>query len=79
MLVCFLTIGFSQEREQSVANLEYLKNVVYKFITLPPSDERQHLLPVMDTMLKLSNDEKRTLQTIATGQLSVGKWKTFNG
>uniref|UniRef100_H2ZHP7 GRIP domain-containing protein n=1 Tax=Ciona savignyi TaxID=51511 RepID=H2ZHP7_CIOSA len=58
----------NQERQTSVANLEYLKNVVCKFATLPPCDEKQHLLPVLDTMLKLTPEERQTLETVALGE-----------
>lgn len=47
--------------------MEYLKNVLYKFITLPPCDEKKHLLPVIDTMLKFDAAEKATLQAMAAG------------
>ena len=61
---------FFQERDTSVSNMEYLKNVVYKFVTLPPCDERVHLVPVIDMMLKLNPDEKKTLQTLALGKFA---------
>ncbi|XP_076807663.1 uncharacterized protein LOC143450828 [Clavelina lepadiformis] len=61
----------NQERDTSVSNMEYLKNVVYKFVTLPPCDERVHLVPVIDMMLKLNPDEKKTLHTLALGEESL--------
>uniref|UniRef100_A0A8C0CJX4 Uncharacterized protein n=1 Tax=Balaenoptera musculus TaxID=9771 RepID=A0A8C0CJX4_BALMU len=36
----------NQAREQSAANLEYLKNVLLRFILLKPGSERERLLPV---------------------------------
>ncbi|KAM4702009.1 GRIP and coiled-coil domain-containing protein 2 [Discoglossus pictus] len=57
----------NQEREKSVANLEYLKNVLLQFIFLKAGSERQRLLPVIDTMLQLSPEEKGKLFTIAQG------------
>lgn len=51
--------------------MEYLKNVLYKFITLPPCDEKKHLLPVMDTMLKFDPKEKATLQAMAAGEIYI--------
>uniref|UniRef100_A0A8C9UMJ9 GRIP and coiled-coil domain-containing protein 2 n=1 Tax=Spermophilus dauricus TaxID=99837 RepID=A0A8C9UMJ9_SPEDA len=57
----------NQEREKSVANLEYLKNVLLQFIFLKPGSERERLLPVIDTMLQLSPEEKGKLATIAQG------------
>lgn len=57
----------NQEREKSVANLEYLKNVLLQFIFLQSGSERQALLPVIHTMLQLSPDEKSKLAAIAQG------------
>lgn len=59
----------NQEREKSVANLEYLKNVLLQFIFLKSGSERQRLLPVIDTMLQLSPEEKGKLVAIAQGML----------
>ncbi|XP_055970570.1 GRIP and coiled-coil domain-containing protein 2 isoform X2 [Sorex fumeus] len=58
----------NQEREKSVANLEYLKNVLLQFIFLKPGSERERLLPVIDTMLQLSPEEKGKLVAIAQGE-----------
>ncbi|XP_007902604.2 LOW QUALITY PROTEIN: GRIP and coiled-coil domain-containing protein 2 [Callorhinchus milii] len=58
----------NQEREKSVANLEYLKNVLLKFIFLNAGSERQNLLPVIDTMLQLSPEERSKLAVIAQGE-----------
>nr|XP_033804534.1 GRIP and coiled-coil domain-containing protein 2 isoform X2 [Geotrypetes seraphini] len=58
----------NQEREKSVANLEYLKNVLLQFIFLKAGSERQRLLPVIDTMLHLSPEEKGKLVEIAQGE-----------
>lgn len=58
----------NQEREKSVANLEYLKNVLLRFIFLKPGSERERLLPVIDTMLQLSPEEKGKLATVAQGE-----------
>ncbi|KAI2661055.1 GRIP and coiled-coil domain-containing protein 2 [Labeo rohita] len=57
----------NQEREKSVANLEYLKNVLLQFIFLRSGSERQALLPVIHTMLQLSPEEKSKLAAIAQG------------
>ncbi|XP_078078108.1 GRIP and coiled-coil domain-containing protein 2 isoform X2 [Mustelus asterias] len=59
----------NQEREKSIANLEYLKNVMLKFIFLNAGSERQSLLPVIDTMLQLSPEEKSKLAAIAQGEV----------
>ncbi|XP_019737968.1 GRIP and coiled-coil domain-containing protein 2 [Hippocampus comes] len=58
----------NQEREKSVANLEYLKNVLLQFIFLRSGSERQALLPVIHTMLQLNPDEKSKLAAIAQGE-----------
>uniref|UniRef100_A0A8C9WP63 GRIP and coiled-coil domain containing 2 n=1 Tax=Scleropages formosus TaxID=113540 RepID=A0A8C9WP63_SCLFO len=58
----------NQEREKSVANLEYLKNVLLQFIFLKSGSERQALLPVIHTMLQLSPEEKSKLAAIAQGE-----------
>ncbi|XP_077094457.1 GRIP and coiled-coil domain-containing protein 2 isoform X2 [Siphateles boraxobius] len=58
----------NHEREKSVANLEYLKNVLLQFIFLRSGSERQALLPVIHTMLQLSPDEKSRLAAIAHGE-----------
>ncbi|XP_011235712.1 GRIP and coiled-coil domain-containing protein 2 isoform X1 [Ailuropoda melanoleuca] len=58
----------NQEREKSVANLEYLKNVLLQFIFLKPGSEKERLLPVIDTMLQLSPEEKGKLASIAQGE-----------
>ncbi|XP_039767140.1 GRIP and coiled-coil domain-containing protein 2 isoform X2 [Ornithorhynchus anatinus] len=62
----------NQEREKSVANLEYLKNVLLQFIFLKAGSERKSLLPVIDTMLQLSPEEKGKLVAIAQGEEESG-------
>ncbi|XP_056320644.1 GRIP and coiled-coil domain-containing protein 2 [Danio aesculapii] len=57
----------NEQRERSVANLEYLKNVLLQFIFLRAGTERQALLPVIHTLLQLSPDEKNKLAAIAQG------------
>lgn len=50
-----------------MANLEYLKNVLLQFMFLRPGSERERLLPVIDTMLQLSPEEKGKLAALAQG------------
>lgn len=57
----------SVEREQHIQNSEYLKNIVIKFVTLNNGDEKQRLIPVLNTILKLSSDEIQTLQNACKG------------
>uniref|UniRef100_A0AC34FQ86 GRIP domain-containing protein n=1 Tax=Panagrolaimus sp. ES5 TaxID=591445 RepID=A0AC34FQ86_9BILA len=46
------------EREEHAKNGEYLKNVLMKYLAPPKvNDERQQLLPVLTTMLRLSPEE----------------------
>lgn len=44
-----------------------MKNVLLRFIFLKPGSERERLLPVIDTMLQLSPEEKGKLATVAQG------------
>ncbi|XP_012278063.1 GRIP and coiled-coil domain-containing protein 2 [Orussus abietinus] len=55
----------SVEREQHANNFEYLKNVVFKFVTLKNGDERSRLIPVLNTILKLSPEETQKLNAVA--------------
>lgn len=50
------------EREEHIQNSEYLKNIVIKFVTLNNGDEKQRLIPVINTILKLSSEENNLLQ-----------------
>ncbi|GAB1611186.1 GRIP and coiled-coil domain-containing protein 2-like isoform X2 [Argonauta hians] len=73
----------NQEREKESANLEYLKNIFIKFVTLKGGDERQMLIPVLSTMLKLSPEEKTQLTAIAQGDAvstnstAAGSWGSY--
>nr|XP_055234290.1 coiled-coil domain-containing protein 138-like isoform X3 [Gorilla gorilla gorilla] len=58
----------NQEREESAANVEHLKNVLLQFIFLKPGSERERLLPGIDTMLQLSPEEKGKLAAVAQGE-----------
>lgn len=60
----------NQERQSSVSNMEYLKNIIYKFMTLKNGEERLQLVPVMQTMLKFSPEEKERISSIANGDES---------
>ncbi|XP_068628482.1 GRIP and coiled-coil domain-containing protein 2-like [Battus philenor] len=48
-------------------NTEYMKNVTFKFLTLPPGDERSRLIPVLQKILTLSPEETQKIQAIAKG------------
>lgn len=59
----------SLEREQHIQNSEYLKNVIIKFLTLSSGNERVRLIPVLNTILKLSPEETQQLQAAAKGMI----------
>ncbi|XP_061389499.1 GRIP and coiled-coil domain-containing protein 2 [Musca vetustissima] len=58
----------SAEREQHLHNSEYVKNVILKFLTLNNADEKTRLVPVLNTLLKLSRTETEMLNCVAKGQ-----------
>lgn len=70
-------IELSSERMELANKLEYLKNIVLKFISLDNSsqaEQRQRLVPVLCSVLKLSRDESAMLsETVAktAGKTSV--------
>lgn len=57
----------SAERLNHTHNAEYLKNVLLKFVTLPAGDERCRLVPVMQKILTLTQDEAHKLNAVAKG------------
>lgn len=61
------------DREEHIKNSEYLKNIVIKFVTLGNGDEKQRLIPVINTILKLSSEENILLQNACKGGWS-GLW-----
>ncbi|KAK9879645.1 hypothetical protein WA026_006710 [Henosepilachna vigintioctopunctata] len=65
------------EREKHAENMEYLKNVVFKFVTLNSGDEKSRLVPVLNTILKLSPDELRKLDMVAKGEASLRGWSSY--
>lgn len=66
----------SLERQPHVANTEYLKNIIFKFITLPNGDEKSRLIPVLDTLLKLSPEETHKLNIVVKGESQPG-WSSY--
>ena len=44
-----------------------LKMLFFQFVTLPVGEERSQLVTVLETMLKLTQNEKQTLSVIAKG------------
>lgn len=71
----------NQERETSISNMEYLKNVVYKFLTFSNTEERTQLLPVLSTMLKLSPAEQNAIMNTKVTSHTIGSvsegWSTY--
>ena len=61
----------NQEREKSISNMEYLKNVVCKFLTLSTAQEKSQLLPVLTTMLKLNQEEQNAIMNFAKSNKSI--------
>jgi hypothetical protein len=55
----------NMDRAESISNLEYLKNIIFKFFILKSAHERLQLIPVLVTMLKLSPDEQAKLVRVA--------------
>ena len=49
--------------------MEYLKNVILQFLKCRPN-EREHLVPVLSTMLKLSQEEKDLVIQQARGDFN---------
>ncbi|XP_037049807.1 GRIP and coiled-coil domain-containing protein 2 [Bradysia coprophila] len=66
----------STAREQHLHNLEYLKNVIFKFLTINCGDEKSHLVPVLNTILKLSPEETQKLERAARGE-GQRKWGSY--
>lgn len=62
------------ERLELANNLEYLKNIVFRFLSLDSgqTEQKQRLVPVLSTVLKLSREETAKLESIAaTNRASV--------
>nr|XP_045581790.1 GRIP and coiled-coil domain-containing protein 2-like isoform X2 [Procambarus clarkii] len=54
-------------REKHMENMEYMKNVILKFLVLKNGEERKHLVPVLKTVLQLSPTETSQLELLALG------------
>ncbi|CAG0921235.1 unnamed protein product [Notodromas monacha] len=57
----------NHERQKHLEQTEYIKNVFFKFLTLKAGNERERLIPVLTTLLKLSPAEKNCLVSVAKG------------
>ena len=60
------------ERMDLAENLEYLKNIVFRFISLESNqtEQRKRLVPVLSAVLKLSPDETAKLNSLAIAEKS---------
>ena len=58
----------SEERHKHIENLEYVKNVILKFLTLSGSQEKARLLPVLETILKLKKEEVGQIEHYIQGE-----------
>ena len=61
----------SEERHKHIENLEYVKNVILKFLTLSGSQEKSRLLPVLQTILKLKKEEVGQIEQYIQGESQV--------
>lgn len=59
-----------RDQSREGANLEYLKNIIYRFLTLPDSLGRQQTLTAILTILHFSPEEKQVIMRLPTG----GSW-----
>ncbi|XP_059252449.1 GRIP and coiled-coil domain-containing protein 1 isoform X1 [Mustela nigripes] len=59
-----------RDQSREGANLEYLKNIIYRFLTLPDSLGRQQTLTAILTILHFSPEEKQAITRLPTG----GSW-----
>ncbi|EPQ04039.1 GRIP and coiled-coil domain-containing protein 1 [Myotis brandtii] len=51
----------TRDQSREGANLEYLKNIIYRFLTLPDSLGRQQTLTAILTILHFSPEEKQVI------------------
>ncbi|NWU97661.1 GCC1 protein, partial [Upupa epops] len=59
-----------RDRSREGANLEYLKNIIYRFLTLPDTLGRQQTLTAILTILHFSPEEKEAVRK----QSAQGSW-----
>jgi chromosome segregation ATPase len=71
----------SEERHKHIENLEYVKNVILKFLTLTGAQERARLIPVLQTILKLKKEEVAKIEELVRadeGAQSAGEgWGSY--
>uniref|UniRef100_A0A9L0KBA6 GRIP and coiled-coil domain-containing protein 1 n=1 Tax=Equus asinus TaxID=9793 RepID=A0A9L0KBA6_EQUAS len=59
-----------RDQSREGANLEYLKNIIYRFLTLPDTLGRQQTLTAILTILHFSPEEKQVIMRLPTS----GSW-----
>lgn len=55
----------------------YKKIAYFQFVTLGSGDERSRLVPVLNTILKLSPDETKQLSIVAKGEGALKGWSNY--
>merc|ERR1711892_853959 len=61
----------SEERHNHIEHLEYVKNVILKFLTLTGAQERVRLIPVLQTILKLKKEEVAKIEELVRADESA--------
>merc|ERR1711971_1230661 len=62
----------SEERHKHIENLEYVKNVILKFITLTGAGEKAALVPVLKTILRLKQEEVDQVEELVRKEGEAG-------
>lgn len=57
----------NESREKHMENMEYMKNIILKFLVMKHGEERKHMVPVLKTVLQLSPQETADLEHFAVG------------
>lgn len=57
----------NESREKHMENMEYMKNIILKFLVTKNGEERKHMVPVLKTVLQLSPQETSDLEHLAVG------------
>jgi len=61
-LLGYLDRAKNTQESDSVINMEYLKTCVYRFMASTELSERKRLFPVISTIMKLTSQEKATIE-----------------
>ena len=71
----------SEERHKHIENLEYVKNVILKFITLTGPGEKAALVPVLKTILRLKQEEVAQVEELVRkeGEIATGEPESWGG